>query len=165
MFLILRCQQNIITISEPRANYHSKLKAYNWIRDWGEATYLGTIIPALQRQRKPRLWGEPHVQPPAHPVSTRGRRFGNRQHAQNPGTSACSTRTNKGDGQGLWNCGPSPATPRAPPADQGIFRSCCEGSDSEQTGCTGAWREHQCKPTLNMFLHTNVLSLDHVKYV
>lgn len=52
-FFILRCQQNITTISEARGNEHSKLKADNWTRGRGEATYLGTVTPAAPGQRSP----------------------------------------------------------------------------------------------------------------
>lgn len=114
-------------------------------------------------------------------LSTPPRRFGNRQHPQTPGISACSARMNKGYGQGVWNCSPSPSSnpwgPTGWPGSISKWSRCevqhpfpCANSirlrreRSWTDQLHGGVKGHQRKLTSNMFEHTNVLSVDQVKY-
>lgn len=67
--LSIRCQHNITAIPEARGNSHSKLEAYDWIEDWGEATYLGTSFLQGSSSTSPGSAESPVSSPVSRPAA------------------------------------------------------------------------------------------------
>lgn len=176
-FLILRCQQNIPTVTEPKGiniqslRFTSGSDTEKQPLTWGPSFLRGnnSVNPGS---------GESPVSSPKH--TPLGHEAGGLEQAARPNPHHFWL-LNQDEGWrwtrsvDLWSL-PRPQAPPGSTANQGVFQSllvaggskqylAAEDDDSEHIGCTGVWRGHQCKPTLNTSLHTNVLSVDHVKYM